>query len=267
MRKNTKNRIRSNLIILFSVLFSLSGWITLGINKVWIPLLDNHPLVKLTVAFISVMTAYNAAIVASIRNCIKEETQKDHNIILDELTLLKGAIPFSELDEKEYEHGHKNKNVTCEIWVISNTLQEAESDNDILLTIYENILKNNVIYYYILPDNAKSRMEIKALNANLQKLISGRKSKNFTGTIYYRFDDSLLNLISADYIDMVFFVDCIDKDTPEVLDESIEGYQCFSSKSNNNRYYYFPVDKDRIISITSSQKEKSFKNLDALRKG
>lgn len=98
----------------------------------------------------------------SLQSMIREEIEKTNNrirIVDSKIGLLKEAVPYSALDEIEFRHGHANRNTRCEIWIIANMLQEARNDDAMLLTIYENITRNNINYYYILPDTKKPSMK------------------------------------------------------------------------------------------------------------
>lgn len=80
-----------------------------------------------------------------------------------------------------------------------------------------------------------------------------KKNKSISGSICYRFDDKLANFITAEYFDIVLFVDCDDNGSPLFIGNSArcEGFQCFSQVSQDNDYLYQPIDMDKILSIRS----------------
>ena len=102
-------------------------------------------------------------------------------------------------------------------------------------------------------------MEIAGLQSRLRE-IHKRKKYKLTGEIAYRYDDSLSNLITSDYFDIVLFVDCDDKGNPFIIGNSAtcEGFQCFSKVSNENNYYYQTIDADKILQIRAFHQSTEF---------
>ena len=142
-------------------------------------------------------------------------------------------------------------------------LQEAQNDDVMLQTIYDNITSNNINYYYILPDAEKNKLEIAGLRFKLSD-IHRKKKKSISGTICYRFDNRLTSFITAEYFDIVLYVDCDNNGSPLFIGNSAscEGFQCFSRVSHDNDYLYQPIDMDRILSIRSFHLSNSeFQNL------
>ena len=121
-----------------------------------------------------------------------------------------------------------NRNTRCEIWIIANMLQEAQNDDVMLQTIYGNITRNNINYYYILPDAEKNKLEIAGLRFKLSD-IHRKKKKSISGTICYRFDNRLTSFITAECFDIVFYVDCDNNGSPLFIGNSAscEGFQMF----------------------------------------
>ena len=257
----TNKRIRIAAVIL-----ATSGLLSLAVNEIVKPFLDNYPEVKLIIILISVLSAYHTFLTFSLQSMMREEIENTNNhirIVGSKIGLLKEAIPYSALDEIEFRHGHANRNTRCEIWIIANTLQEAQNDDVMLQTIYDNITSNNINYYYILPDAEKNKLEIAGLKFKLSD-IHRKKKKSISGTICYRFDNRLTSFITAEYFDIVLYVDCDNNGSPLFIGNSAscEGFQCFSRVSHDNDYLYQPIDMDRILSIRSFHLSNSeFQNL------
>lgn len=252
MEKESKGRW---IAVIISTLIAISGIIVLIIDGVVKPFLGNNSDVKTIIIFVSVLSAFHSFFSFSIRSIFRRElgkTNQNIDCIDKKMGILKGAIPYSRLDDIEDLHG--NRKVNCEIWIIANMLQEAKNDDSLLFTIYRNITKNAVHYYYILPDSDLSRLEIHSLQSRLGA-IHKQKHANLTGKISYRFDNYLTNLIASSYYDTVLFIDCDDKGNPFVIGDSAncEGYYCFTKKSEENEYFYEAIEADKILSIRANQ--------------
>lgn len=251
-----KNTNRTNQIIrIVAVIISASGFLSLAVDEIVKPFLDNYPEVKLIIILASVLSAYHTFLTFSLQSMMREVIEKTNTnirIVDSKIGLLKESIPYSALDEIEFRHGQYNKDTKCEMWIIANMLQEAQNDDAMLLTIYENITRNNISYYYILPATENSKYEIAGLKSRLSD-IHRKKNKKISGSIRYRFDDRLPNLITADYFDIVLFVDCDNNGSPIILGNPAhcEGFQCFSQVSPDNEYFYQSIDREKILSIRS----------------
>lgn len=253
------------LISVISVFIAISGLLSLLIDQILKPFLNSQPEVKLIIILVSVISAYHAFLTFTLRTIIKEEneniTSRISNVEMN-VGLLKDSIPFSYLDDIERHHGSDNKNIKCEIWIIASTLQEAKNDETLLRTIYDNITLNRVHYYYILPQNNISNMEINALKSRLREMHKNYKRK-MTGGISYRFDANIANLIPSEYFDIIFFIDCDDQGNPYIIGNtaSCEGYQCYSKVSKDNNYFYQPINRERIVGIRDNHKLTNFELL------
>lgn len=251
--------------MIFSLTISVSGIISLIVDKVFVPFLESKPEVKLVIILISVLTAYNGFSMISIKTIMKEEIETTNNSIGEiktKVQMFDESIPFAYLDDVERQHGKNNRNMPCEMWIIANTLQEATHDNlnkndDISDTIFDNITRNNVHYYYVLPNNEKSKQEVVSLQTKMHEMLQ-KKHRRLSGGISYVLDDTLDKIIASEYFDIVLFVDCDINGNPRLMDGKSEGYQCYSTLSNDNRYYYQPVGEEKIRQIRSFYQSKNF---------
>ena len=95
------------------------------------------------------------------------------------------------------------------MWIIANTLQEANNsdtkDNTLLDTIYDNITRNKVHYFYVLPYSEKSKLEIASLQSRLKDK-QRHLHRKITGGVSYRLDDTIDKLIPSEYFDIVLFI-------------------------------------------------------------
>lgn len=268
------NRLTRILSIGFAVIVAVSGIISLIIDEVFKPFLDAMPEVKLVIILISVLSAYHVLVSFTFNNIVKEEHTVTNNMLAclsEKNSYLHGLVPFSHLDEIERRHGRDNQNCTgkCEVWVISNDLQESSSQNktevcDLINTIYDNITKYRVHYYYILPDTDKSKMEIESLSSILCELHKKKKRRTITGGISYKYDNRYADIITSDYFDIVLYIDCDKKGNPCLHGSSTkcEGYQCFSNYSKENTYYYQKIDNnDKLFSIRKMHLMDAFEHL------
>lgn len=240
-----------------SAILAISGFLTLAVDEVFKPFLDGYPEVKLIITLASVLSAYHTLLTFSIHSTINEEIEKT-NIRIEELSLkvdfFQKLIPYSKLDEIEFQHGcssRNKKNITCEMWIIANTLQESKNDDSMIRAIYDNITKNGVCYYYVLPDTRASIVELSNLKSRLNEFHK-EKRRRITGTIQYRLDDKIANMVAAEYYDIVLYIDCDENGQPSTLGDSqkCEGFQCYSNSSSENDYFYQRiVDTAKIIDI------------------
>ena len=253
--------------IVLSVFIAASGFISLLINEVFAPFLDSQSEVKLIIILVSVLSAYHVFLTFTLKALIKSELENTNNnidCIEAKIGILNNAIPFAYLDDIERHHGSENKNINCEMWIIANTIQEAKNDDLILHTIYDNITLNRVHYFYVLPKTQTSEYEIHCLNSRLKEIHKKKKShRTITGGISYKIDDSIANHIASEYFDIVLFIDCDEQGTPYVIGNSptCEGYQCYSKISQENKYFYQPIDADKIFQIRSFYKSMDFNTL------
>lgn len=272
MNNNHLTRIFS---VGFAVLFAISGVISLIVDEVFKPFLEALPEVKLIIILISVLSAYHVFLLFSINNIAREEHTITNNklICLDEKnSYFRGLVPFSHLDAIERRHGRDNQNRTgnCEIWVITNVLQESSQKNkaeanDLINTIYDNITKYRVHYYYVLPNTEKSKMEIESLSSSLRQLHQKKKRRTVTGGISYKYDNRYADTIISDYFDIVLYIDCDKNGNPCLhgISPRCEGYQCFSNYSKDNTYFYQKIDNDdKIFSIRKKNLAGEFEQLD-----
>lgn len=241
--------------VIISTLIAASGIVVLIVDSVVKPFLGNNSDVKTIIIFVSVLSAFHSFFSFTVRAIFRRElinTNQNIDCLDKKIGILQSAIPYSRLDDIEDLHG--SRKVNCEIWIIANMLQEAKNDDSLLFTIYRNITKNAVHYYYILPDSDLSRIEINSLQSRLTA-IHKQKHANLSGKISFRFDSYLTNLIASSYYDTVLFIDCDDKGNPYVIGDSAncEGYYCFTKKSEKNEYYYEEIETDRVLSIRSKQ--------------
>lgn len=255
-----------NLPALLAAIISISGFISLFIDKLLLPFLESVPEVKLIIILISVFLAYHTFLTFTLKSIVNDEIDcinQNLDCIDTKVGILNGCIPFSYLDDIERRHGKDNKNVDCEMWIIANTLQEAKNNDSLLHTIYDNITLNKVHYYYVLPYSEKSKLEIASLQSRIRDMQKKRHRK-ITGGISYKFDKTIDKLIPSDYFDIVLFIDCDDQGTPDFMGEATayEGYQCYSEISKDNKYYYQPIDRDRIIKIHTYHKATDFITLE-----
>lgn len=265
MKKKDESRIVS---IVISAFIALSGFLSLLIDGIFKPFLDSQPEVKMIIILVSVISAYHAFLMFSLKSIFKvelEKTNKNIKYVDEKIKVLNDSIPFSYLDEIERRHGCDNKSVNCEMWIIANTLQEAKNDDSVLMTIYDNITLNHVQYFYVLPDTQKSHLEINSLKSRLGD-IHKKKKRKFTGKIQYRFDKNVENLITAEYFDIVLFIDCDTCGNPHLIGTSTtcEGFQCFSKISNENNYFYQSIDSNKILEIRTFHQSTEFVGLDLL---
>lgn len=272
MRKTFSSRIVS---VVSAAFIATSGFISLLIDNVFKPFLGNAPEVKLVIILASVFSAYHVFLSFTLTRSIKEE----HIITNDKLEQLteknnyvKSLVPFSSLDEIERRHGRDNQNIigTCEIWIIANLLQESspkdktEAD-DLINTIYDNITKYKVHYYYILPDTDKSKRAIESLTSRLRQIHQRKKRRSITGGISYKFDNQYADAIISDYFDIVLYIDCDSNGKPCLHGEftQCEGYQCFSNFSKSNEYFYQKIENvDKLFCVRDSHSLDSFSQID-----
>ena len=250
---------------IFAIVLSISSIIALILNNVLIPYLDNHPSVKLAIILIGVFSAYHAFLIPTIRTIIQEELKTTNSYIEkadQKIEVLNNSIPYDSLDYIERSHGLQSKDVKNEVWIIANDLQEADQGSiageNFLNTIYDNITKNNVFYYYILPDTRSSHLQIESFQNCLKQLHSSKRRK-LSGNIYFRYDSSLVYLIPIDYFDIVLYIDCDQYGEPISINgaKSYEGYQCYSKKNASNKYYYLPINSERVLDLRCQFKESS----------
>ena len=268
------NRLVRALSIVFAALVSISGIVSLVVDEVFKPFLDSMPEAKLIIILISVLSAYHVLASFTFNNIIKEEHTITNNMLQslsEKNSYLSRLIPFSSLDEIERRHGRDNQNRTgnCEVWVISNVLQESSPKNrtdpdDLINTIYDNITKYRVHYYYVLPDTEKSKMEIESLSSCLRELHRKRKRRTITGGISYKYDSRYVDTITADYFDIVLYIDCDKNGNPCLhgVSTRCEGYQCFSNYSKENMYFYQRIDNnDKLFLIRKNHLVGEFEQL------
>ena len=270
MKKQYNSRLLSAII---AIAFSISGFVSLLVDKLLTPFLESVPELKLIIILISVFFAYHAFLTFTLKDLtftlkdvIKKEVESINGnlVCIDtKVGVLNDSIPFSYLDDIERRHGEGNKDVNCEMWIIANTLQEAYNsgtkDSSLLNTIYDNITHNKVHYFYVLPHNEKSKLEIASLQSRLKDKQS-HLHREITGGVSYKLDNTIDKLIPSEYFDIVLFIDCDEQGTPIIMGDSTsyEGYQCFSSFSKENKYYYQPIDRDTIIKIHTYHKSTDF---------
>lgn len=263
MKKLYNSRLISAII---AIVVSISGFASLLVDKLLSPFMESVPELKLIIILISVFLAYHAFLTFTLKDIIKKEVESINGnlVCIDtKVGVLNDCIPFSYLDDIERRHGKGNKNVDCEMWIIANTLQEANNsetkDNALLNTIYDNITHNKVHYFYVLPYSEKSKLEIASLQSRLKDK-QRRCHRKITGGISYKLDDTIDKLIPSEYFDIVLFIDCDEQGTPNIMGDSAayEGYQCFSSLSRENKYYYQSIDRDTIIKIHTYHKSTDF---------
>lgn len=253
------------MMMIFSFIISISGIISLIVDEIFVPFLEAKPEVKLIIILISVLTAYHGFSMISMKTIIKEQIEITNNNISDiktKVQMFDEAIPFSYLDDVERQHGKDNKNIPCEMWVIANTLQEAENSktkesNCIIATIFDNITRNNVHYYYVLPDCEKSKQEIASLQTKMQEMLQ-KSRRRVTGGISYKLDETLDKIIASDYFDIVLFIDCDSRGNPRLMDGKSEGYQCYSVLNADDKYYYQPINEEKVRQIRLFYKSKDF---------
>jgi len=266
MVKNPSKERKFKVEVIISLSLALLSVIALVIDEMVKPFLDNNHEVKLYIILCGVISAFQPFIWYGIQKEIdnaKNEIELKCKTIEGKLNILNSSIPFSALDSIEAKHGRLNPASICEIWIISNMLQEANNDEIFLKTIFDNILHNRVNYYYILPNTEKCNNEILSLQSRLKEL-KGKRERKFTGAIFFRFDNELNSLISASYFDTVLYVDVDENRNPKTIGNkySCEGFQCFSNESEDNLYFYQSIEEEKIQNIRRFQLDYKYTKLD-----
>lgn len=156
------------------------------------------------------------------------------------------SVSFSQLTVIEEKHGLSNAEKRNHVVNITNELQEAHGgieNDEILKTIYNNISRNGVEYFYVLPKNSEGKMEIALLVKRLSKLKQETgESQSFNGGIYYFLDDSVLSHMPSEYYDIIVYVDfASDEKLKNLIAFDIEGYYCFSREREDNNYFFYPM--------------------------
>ncbi len=165
---------------------------------------------------------------------------------------------FLELNEVEKCHGLDSNENGNKVIVITSCLQEANPQDpngkEFLKTIYLNIAKHDVEYYYIIPTKLKSEFEaFVSLLRGQAKKSSSKEAKN---QIFVSFDEKIDVLFPSEYFDVNIYVDTT-KEGNATIPQTAEGYYCFSSKSSDNSYLYLKMTSEKakdILSYIESQK-------------
>lgn len=239
-----------------SITLACSSIALLILDSIFKPFLTDYPEVRLIIILLCVISAYHTFLTFVLKDLLKlliSEVKQQTDTISSKIDLLKESTTYSELKLIEKYHGSIEKNIINEVWIVSNELQESNSNQkdcqDMLKTIYDNITKNHVQYYYTLPDNAYSKAQVKSLETEL-KLIHKKKKRKVTGCIYFRFDSTFINMIPTSYYDLILYVNCYPNGEPYMLinNNVCEGYHCFTSSKNNN-YYYQHINSKKTLEI------------------
>lgn len=239
-----------------SIILACSSIGLLILDSIFKPFLTDYPEVRLIIILLCVISAYHTFLTFIFKDILKSlisKTKQQSDEISLKIDLLKKSTSYSQLKLIEKYHRSIGKNIINEIWVVSNKLQEADSNQsdcqDMLNTIYENITRNHVQYYYTLPDNAYSKAQIKSLEAEL-KLIHKRRRRKITGCVYFRFDSTFVNMIPTSYYDLILYVNCYPNGDPYILinNNVCEGYHCFASDESND-YYYQHINSKKTLEI------------------
>lgn len=247
---------------IISIVLACSSIILLVLDNVSKPIFEDYPEVRLIVILLCVISAYHSFLTFVLKDISKSlisKIEQQSNETNSKIDLLKKSISYSELKLIEKYHGSIGRNITNEVWIVANKLQEADSTQkdcqDMLNTIYENITRNHVKYYYTLPDNSYSQAQIKSLEAEL-KLIQKRKKRKITGCIYFRFDSAFINMIPTSYYDLILYINCYSNGDPYILTRKnvCEGYHCFSSNENKN-YYYQHISSEKTLEMRENFKK------------
>jgi hypothetical protein len=165
-------------------------------------------------------------------------------------------VHFEQLTHVEMRHGIYSKKRKNQIWIVTNTLQEVEDGAAgiaILESIFQNITKYNVQYYYIMPDNGDAKKEIETLGRKIYDKMSTKQKNNcqeISDRIKVYHDKNLDFQMPTSKYDIVIYVDCDDagrRETPITFASTtipVEGYFNLSEHGNNEDNYY------RKMSIT-----------------
>lgn len=258
---------------IFSCLLAMGSIISLIIDNVVKSFLDNCHEAKLIIILVGVFSAYHVVFSSAMKKIVEEELGNT-NAKIDNLgkktDYFNGLVSFEQLDAIERKHGCDSQNIGgCKIWIIANELQESSTINqteinDLINTIYDNITKYRVQYYYVLPDTDKSKKEIKNLSSSLGEL-QKRKKRKVKGGIFYKFSNCYAENITSDYFDIVLYVDCHEDGSEYFINNSTrcEGYQCFSNYSTDNAYFYQKIVGvvDKYTSILSKNPITDFEKI------
>ena len=252
MLKKIKFTIELVVSTIMAIILALAGFFSLFFDVTKDYLTDKSEL-KMIIVFVSVVLAYHPFLLFCIQRLLKEHFLETNSLVKqtsDEIGMLKETVPYDRLDDIERRHGERKTSKMCEMWIISNTLQEANNDENMLYAIYENITAHSVDYYYVLPYGGNSEREIAALTTQLN-IIHNRRRKKQTGHIYYRYDKVVANMIASEYFDIVLYVDCDRERNPCVVGrfEACEGFQCFSHIKQNNAYYYDKIEREKVLAM------------------
>jgi len=261
--KNFFGRIYAFLVAIFTIILYV-------VDEYFLHVFENIPEAKLIIILLGAIMTYNAFLATVLENSfLKVQEQvlaisKDLKKSIDiRLKVFQNTIPFSELAEVEKRHGIDNDEVSNEVWVIANKLQEAEQDDPLgnlfLETILLNIKKNNVIYYYMLPNKEEAKLQIRSLKNMLSMYSKDRyHDHSSSGCLKVYFVENLDYYIASEYFDIVLYFDCGPDGLPIYFgNKQGEGYYCFSDINQDNDYFYTEIKSDKVFQI-----RQRFGNLD-----
>ncbi|MBR3768688.1 MAG: hypothetical protein IKL10_10700 [Clostridia bacterium] len=239
---------------IISVIMSIMGIVSIVIDEFISPYLTNHSWIKLTIILVSVVFSYHSffSILTKPKTDVLSQNIQDIN---NKLGVIKETISYDTLSNIEKMHINNINSKKNEVFIISNSLQESsdsKSGEKILKTIHDNIFKQNTSYYYILPKTSDCESQVNSFVSQLKLLNSkSTKTSKKKGKLYIKYDDTLLNHISAEYFDIVIYVDC-DANGEPLYNNAYVGYFCFSEKLENNQYYYSNFKSEKAARIRRS---------------